>query len=262
MPQTSNEWRKIAEEMKKRWNFPNCIGALDGKHIVFRPPRSAGSTFYNYKNTNSIIFLGLVDASYKFIYVDVGVNGRVSDGGVFRESDLAEALNANSLNLPNDEPLERGGMPVPFVIVADDAFPLQRHLMKPFPARDLTQNKRIFNYRLSRARHNVENAFGILANRFRIFLTTIALSPEKVEIITLAACALHNFLCTERDNTYVPNESELETLINFPTRLPQQVGNRHAQDAMTIRNVFMEYFNSVGSVPWQTNITNVQTQTQ
>ena len=51
MPQTKEDWMEIAEEMKNRWNFPNCIGALDGKHIVFRAPKSAGSLFYNYKNT-------------------------------------------------------------------------------------------------------------------------------------------------------------------------------------------------------------------
>lgn len=56
---------------------------MDGKHILFKVPRNAGSSFYNYKKQNSIMLLTLVDADYKFIYVDVGTNGRVSDGGVF-----------------------------------------------------------------------------------------------------------------------------------------------------------------------------------
>ena len=65
-------------------------------------------------------------------------------------------------------------------IVADDAFPLQENMMKPFSHKDMIHQHRIFNYRLSLARRVVENAFGILSNRFRVFFTKIALEPSKV----------------------------------------------------------------------------------
>lgn len=58
-----------------------------------------------YKHTFSIVLLALVDANYKFLFVDIGTNGRVSDGGVFRNSALSQALEANSLNLPNPQKL-------------------------------------------------------------------------------------------------------------------------------------------------------------
>ena len=48
-PSSKEEWRKIAEEFETSWNFPNCIGAIDGKHIVIQAPPRSGSTYFNYK---------------------------------------------------------------------------------------------------------------------------------------------------------------------------------------------------------------------
>lgn len=224
-----------------------CIGSLDGKHINFKAPCSAGSFYYNYKGAHSIVLLALADANYKFIYVDMGINGRISDGGVFRESSLREALNKNSLNLPEDEHLPGTNIKVPYVFVGDDAFPLTHRLMKPFPQRGLSVEKRIFNYRLSRARRIVENTFGILTNRFRILQTTINLSPEKAEIISLACCVLHNFLAVN-EKKYIGTESHDCTL----AKMSQQGGSRCTNSASDIRTIFCNYFNSPdGSVEWQ-----------
>ena len=53
---------------------------------------------------------------------------------------------------------------------------------------------KVFIYRLSRERRVGENVFGIMANRFQIFLTAMEISPENVEKVTPASCVLHNFL--------------------------------------------------------------------
>ena len=52
------------------------------ENIVIKPPPNSGSYYFNYKHSFSIV-LAVVDADYKFIYIDVGCNGRVADGGVF-----------------------------------------------------------------------------------------------------------------------------------------------------------------------------------
>ena len=163
-PSTPEGWKAIAEGFSKRWNFHHTVGALDGKHIAIRPPGKSGSYYYNYKEFHSIVLLALVDSDYKFIYVDVGANGATSDAGVFLNTPLRSALDNNLLGLPPREPLP-GGDREPHFIVGDTAFPLKEYLQKPFPHRGLTHQERIFNYRLSRARRVVENAFGILANR-------------------------------------------------------------------------------------------------
>uniref|UniRef100_K1QSK7 Putative nuclease HARBI1 n=1 Tax=Magallana gigas TaxID=29159 RepID=K1QSK7_MAGGI len=84
VPSSQADWEKIANEFEDTWNFPNCIGAMDGKHIAIRCPLKSGSNYYNYKQFYSIGLLALVDADYKFKYIDCGCNGRVSDGGVFK----------------------------------------------------------------------------------------------------------------------------------------------------------------------------------
>ena len=113
-PKTEDEWKTIAFQFNTKWQFPNCIGALDGKHVLVQPPANSGSYYFNYKHSFSIVLMALVDADYKFIYIDVGCNGRVNDGGVFKNSTLYSALENETLNIPSPSPMEDNGMPVPY----------------------------------------------------------------------------------------------------------------------------------------------------
>ncbi|KAB0804838.1 hypothetical protein PPYR_01808 [Photinus pyralis] len=115
VPNTAAEWLNIAKDFQNIWNLPNVLGAMDGKHVVFKAKRSEGSSFYNYKGQHSIVLLGVVDANYQFIYVDIGTNGRVSDGGVFWNSSLASALFHDQLNFPEDKCLPGRNKPMPYV---------------------------------------------------------------------------------------------------------------------------------------------------
>jgi hypothetical protein len=254
----------IAEKFAQRWDFPRCIGALDGKHVVLRAPVKSGSFFYNYKGIHSIVLLALVDADYKFIMVDVGCNGRISDGGVLRNSNFGRALLQGAFTLPGPAPLPNRSLPIPPVIVADDAFPLTDNIMKPFGNRQLTQPHRIFNYRLSRARRIVENAFGILANRFRVF-SPITIDPDKAEHLVLAACSLHNYLRIQGDPFGSEKiDREDDTTHEFVERrwrsepmggisnLPRDKANMSSRSAREIRDELSNYFSSpAGAVPWQ-----------
>ena len=90
---------------------------------------------------------------------------RCSDGGIFGESTLRRAIENGTLGLPDPDPLPNDNEPVHYFFIGDDAFPMRRWLMKGFPQRNIDMQRRIYNYRLSRARRVVENAFGILAHR-------------------------------------------------------------------------------------------------
>jgi hypothetical protein len=152
VPSTEEEWIEVASSFGDKWQLPNCIGAIDGKHIEIIKPKHSGSTYINYKGFFSIVLLALVDADYKLLYVDVGAEGRISDGGVFAHSSLSKALERGYMNIPEPKPLSSDSTSdIPFFIVGDDAFPLRTYLMKPYSRRDLTDDERISNYRFSRA---------------------------------------------------------------------------------------------------------------
>ena len=84
LPDSKEKWLSMAKEFEEKWQFANCVGAIDGKHIPLINPFNSGSTYFNYKSFFSIALLALIDANYKFLYVNV--NGRINDGGVFKNS--------------------------------------------------------------------------------------------------------------------------------------------------------------------------------
>lgn len=257
MPNSEKDWKNVQNEFYTRWNFPFCCGALDGKHILIRNPPHGASEYFNYKGRYSIILLAAVDANYRFIYIDVGANGRKNDASIFNKSSLNEALTANMLNLPENA-----------VFVADDAFPLRTNILKPYSRiAVLSEKQKIFNYRLSRARRIVENAFGILVSRFRIFERPVPVGLDKIDSIVRAACAIHNWLCTTTGNYITSATTDMENLDEgtiTPGSWRSQEGpkgladitkslgsNNYSRQASEVRDKFADYFIGKGSVSWQ-----------
>ncbi|KAK4887253.1 hypothetical protein RN001_003524 [Aquatica leii] len=165
LPKSKKEWVEVATQFENRWQFINCGGALDGKYIRIVPPPRSGALYYNYKKFYSVVLIALVNSNYEFINVDIGKQGRMSDG---------ENLN--------------------FVFIGDAAFGLHDHILTPYPKKVLDYHKQIFNYRMSRVRNVVENAFGLIAARFRMFHTDLSVVLKKINVLVLAACVLHNCL--------------------------------------------------------------------
>lgn len=142
-PMTTEEWKDISKNFSDRWNFHHCLGALDGKHIAMKCPKNGGSLYYNYKGFHSIILMALVDADYKFSWVEVGNHGSAGDAQVFNNGELKEAIEKNSLNIPAPDALPNDDQPMPYFIAADDAFALRSWLMKPYSQRRMAGSSTI-----------------------------------------------------------------------------------------------------------------------
>ena len=289
-PTSSDEWLAIARDFEHRWNMPHALGALDGKHVKIRCPPNSGSNYWCvYKHCYSIVLLALVDADYRFIWADTGGVGHMSDCQIFNQSELKQVLENKEVDVPAPRVLPNDHQPrqddsdaaegeavaeqpknVPYFILADDAFPLRDYLMKPLSRRFMNRRQHIFNYRISRARRVVENAFGIMACRWRCLLTVLQLNPEVVRLVVEACICLHNLLRLQNPQMIVAEadrEDENHQVIEGPWRreviedveAPALRGPVNQLGVRT-RDYLMDYLNddNRGAVPWQNDMINLR----
>ena len=143
--------------------------------------------------------------------------------------------------------------------------------MRPYPGLNADDEERVYNHRHSRGRRVIENAFGILTLRWRIFQKPVRATVIKVEKYTIACVALHSYLRQTENALYSPSgftDSENDCGIIIPgswrsgidgKRLGRAIqnlkpvrGSRYCVDAISLRDYLKEYVNSEGgSVPWQ-----------
>lgn len=92
--------------------------------------------------------MAICDSDYKFVLVDIGAAGRQSDEGVWSRSTMGQAFAEGQMNIPLPDRVTEGPI-LPYVLVGDEAFQLTNYMMRPFPGKGLTEEKGIFNYRLT-----------------------------------------------------------------------------------------------------------------
>jgi len=259
-------WLQIAAEFERKWQVPHAIGALDGKHVAIRKPADSGSLYHNYKGFFSIVLMGLVDADYKFIWADVGGLGHQSDAQIYNDSELKDCLDNGHLHLPAPAPLPHDDQDMPYFFLGDDAFALRTSFTKPYPDRAHSRSHRLYNYRISRGRRVVENAFGILASRWRCLLTTLQQSPVVVIKMVNAMLCLHNFFRMNfpaEGNRLIDRDNDNHQIVPGAWRLNANMhevyravgGNYDKTTAKRQRETLRLYFTStVGTVPWQDNM--------
>ena len=295
---TEDRWREISDAFRKCSHFPNCLGAIDGKHIIVTKSPRSGSMNFNYKCYFSIVLMTIADSDYKFTYADIGAYGKDSDSFVFQETSFLKLLIRNKLHIPPSGSLFTNDTEnFTLVFVGDEAFSLSknlmwpyarhnlkrpcarhnlmrpyaghnlmrpyagrnlmrpyagrnlmwpyagRNLMRPSAGRNLSEKQRIFNYRLCRARRNVECAFGILSNKCRIIHTALDVSKEFSKDILKACLLLHNLVRSK--NGYRSEEIYMRQNWNSVNRAACSRPRRSASD---VRDRFADYCMSGSSI--------------
>ena len=199
----------LSSRFNGQWNFPNCIGAIDGKYCQIQAPPLAGSELFNYKKNYRWLqshqyfhwFKNLArSSSFKLFFVTLSSWHHVMRSTDFfmlmlvqpedgqMEEHMISALSPMPLMLAHSmcptmywdrliclymyiiisiwwwkyDSVVGTAIYSPHTMVGDEAFPLKLLLMRPYPGRSLdSDKKRVYNYRLCRARRTIENAFGI-----------------------------------------------------------------------------------------------------
>jgi hypothetical protein len=251
---TEDKWRKAEKVFRHRWNFPMCVGAIDGKHVRIRAPKRSGSLFYNYKNFFSVVLLAVVGPDYEFMLTDHGAYGSTSDSAIFGNSAMGKGFQGNTLNIPPPSNLPGTEQEVPHMIVGDGGFPLSKYLLRPYKKDSEEISKKVFNYRLSRARRVSENAFGIWAARWRILHSVIDGDQELVGLIIESTMILHNYLRMRSDDFGITmDDDDLNIRGNWRDMIPDNPAvtdinrmgsNNYSSDAYKLRETFKLYFNS------------------
>ncbi|XP_066323397.1 protein ALP1-like [Miscanthus floridulus] len=204
----------------RRWYpyFKDCIGAIDGTHVLARVPVKMQAAFRGRKHTITQNMLAVMDFDLRFTYVLAGWEGSAHDALI-----LSDALE-------RDDGLRV--TPGKFYLV-DAGYTVRPDFLPPFRATryhlrefgsNRPQNQReLFNLRHSSLRVTVERAFGALKNRFRI-LDNKPFHPYKTQVkLVLACCILHNWILRHGQDEHVPAESIWTPNINDNASQPDYV---------------------------------------
>lgn len=259
----------MSKDFQTIWNFPHCLGAIDGKHVVIQSPANSGSEYINYKGFFSIVLFALVDANYNFMFVDIGCQGRISDGGIFASTDLYKEIEKKTLKFPDPTSLNDRVKELPYFFLGDEAFAMSENLMKVYAGYHAKGSKqRIYNYRVCRARRVVENVFGIVSAVFRVLRKPMLLKPEKASTVVLTVALLHNFLRRRPESIALYNppgtfdSEQLGIVTNGSWRgmvseecnslCPlRNVPRRAKINFLNMREELADYFMAEGKLEWQ-----------
>lgn len=236
---TQEDWLGIAEVFAKTTHFPNCIGALDGKHVRLMGP-----------DHHSVVLMGLCDAKYRFVCVEIDACWH-EDSWDFTRTALYKSLAENMLNVPGPKPVTATRkIASPYVMVAGHPFNGAKNLVVPYVERTLSCDQQTFNYRMTLPRHCAETTFGIVSKKWRILHRPLNVNVEFAGYIVGTICMLHNYVGDRDGYDYEDSlyASPLTNVTGFTTTAAVNTAECATETPARydVRTEFADYFSGEG----------------
>ena len=180
-----------------------CIGALDGMALKIEQPTTSDNPlkYFCRKLFNAVSVQAVCDSDRRFLYMDMSQAGSTHDSTAWNAARTLDGSDRMGLLMASSRVLSKGCpilAPYGFFLVADDAYRCCHTIMAPWSGAPFLTRERTrpclpvptqpsraapagagaltdtayedsFNHQLSRARINIECAFGMLMNKFLIF---------------------------------------------------------------------------------------------
>lgn len=191
-PLTMAETQETIATFELLSDLPNIVGAIDGTHIKIKAPKESKADYWSRYSQYDVVFQGIVNGKRLFIDIAGGFPGSMHDARVLRNTGIYEKAERGDVLATG--PIHRiGPHEIKPYLVGDSAYPISTWLQKPYPEGTRDPAEIRFNYALSSARVQVECAFGILKNRWRILNCMEEANVGRVSKIVIACAVLHNF---------------------------------------------------------------------
>ena len=242
LPRTEAEVKKKVAMFSSRYDFPQCLGAVDGTHIEIKQPTHNATDFVNRKSHFTINVQACCDCNCVFMDVVVKWSGSVHDARVFTNSTLNAKFKSGEIpsclkRIVEDED------PIQVFILGDPAYPLLPYLMKEYANGGATQQEQYFGYRLCSARNVIECAFGRLKARFLALRRAMDINLEDLPTVIYACLVLHNYCELNKESI---SEEQVRSALDIERQLQPENQRSTTQgnenQAKQTRRVLTKYF--------------------
>ncbi|KPJ00652.1 PREDICTED: uncharacterized protein LOC106123115 isoform X2 [Papilio xuthus] len=243
---TENDFKKKADDYLMKWQFPNCIGAIGTKNFRIMKSENIRSKNKNSNKYCSLVLQAISDADYKFIAVEIvgKESKRYRNPFHFSASKFKKLLENQQFNVPPGQKLPGCDLTLPHVLLGNAGYPLKTYLLRPYPSLKADNGKKTFNGRLLRARGTIDFAFGILTDKWRIFLKSLETNTNHAAQIIKVACLLHNIVRDkdgDNDRDFV-EFSNLLSNVKIDKVKKSKRNSRASFQAIAVRERYKDYF--------------------